>query len=185
VAIPRAIDLMRATALAVVATTAFAQTTTSGEAARVVEAQAQGNALAAAMLRADYVTVAATACSPVLARVGGAAALARLLKVSFKVMQQQGRQLVQMRFGPPDAIVDAAQTRFALVPYRSVVRAQDGRVSIQSWYLGVQNKDAPGWCFIDTAALTETILRELYPGAPAGLQLPPQAQAVITHDGRP
>jgi len=87
-----------------------------------------------------------------------------------------------MHFGVASAIVDASQTRFALVPYRSVVRVRDGHVSLESWYLGVQNKGADAWCFIDTSALTSTILKELYPGAPLGLQLPPQAQAVITHD---
>ncbi|HSE11027.1 MAG TPA: hypothetical protein VLB69_00205, partial [Rudaea sp.] len=80
------------------------------------------------------------------------------------------------------AIFDGAQTRFALVPYRSVVRVRDGRVSLESYYLGVRNKDAAAWCFIDTAALTDDMLHELYPGAPADLQLPPQAQAVIARD---
>jgi hypothetical protein len=182
VAIPRAIDAVKATALAVFTATALAQTMTSGEAATAA-AQAQGNALAAAMLREDYAAVAATACSPVLARVGGADALARLLEVSFKVMQQQGRQLEAMQFGVAGAILDAGQTRFALIPYRSVVRVRDGRVSLESWYLGVQNKGADAWCFIDTAALNQAILRDLYPGAPAALQLPPPAQAVITRDG--
>lgn len=134
------------------------------------------------MLREDYAAVAATACSPVLARVDGGAALARLLEVSFKIMRQQGRQLEAMHFGAAGVVLDASQTRFALVPYRSVVRVRDGRVSVESWYLGVQNKGADAWCFIDTAALTASILKELYPGAPIGLQLPPQAQAVTTHD---
>jgi hypothetical protein len=147
-----------------------------------VTAQEQGNALAAAMLREDYAAVAATACSPVLARVGGGAALARLLEVSFKIMQQQGRQLEAMHFEVASVILDASQTRFALVPYRSVVRVHDGRVSLESWYLGVQNKGADAWCFIDTASLTGSILKELYPGAPAELRLPAPAQAVITHD---
>ena len=180
-AIPRATDLIKATALAAVAATAFAQTTTSDQAAEVA-AQEQGNALAAAMLREDYAAIAATACSPVLARVGGAVALARLLEVNFKIMQQQGRQLEAMHFGVAGAVLDASQTRFTLVPYRSVVRVRDGRVSLESWYLGVQNKGADAWCFIDTAALTASILKQLYPGAPMELQLPPLAQAVIVHD---
>jgi hypothetical protein len=172
--------LLGAAALAVFATGA-AQTTMPDRAISVT-AQEQGNALAAAMLREDYAAVAATACSPVLARVGGAAALARLLEVSFKIMQQQGRQLETMRFEAASVILDTSQTRFALVPYRSVVRVRDSRVSLESWYLGVQNKGADAWCFIDTAALTASILKELYPGAPAELRLPPQAQAAITHD---
>lgn len=173
--------LLAAAALAVFATSALAQTPMPDQAASVT-AQEQGNALAAAMLREDYAAVAATACSPVLARVGGAAALARLLEVSFRIMQQQGRQLEAMHFELASVILDTSQTRFALVPYRSVVRMRDSRVSLESWYLGVQNKGADAWCFIDTAALTASILKELYPGAPADLRLPPQAQAAITHD---
>ncbi|HSE12488.1 MAG TPA: hypothetical protein VLB69_07630, partial [Rudaea sp.] len=134
---PHAIDLIKATALALTAASAAAQTPGSDEAA-MAEAQAQGNKLAAALLHADYAAVAATACSPVLARVGGAAALARRIEVGFKVMQQQGRQLEQMRFGIASAIFDGAQTRFALVPYRSVVRVRHGRVSLESYYLGVR-----------------------------------------------
>jgi hypothetical protein len=180
VAIPRTIDLLKLAAFALCATS-LARTAAAGEAA-TVQAQKQGNALAAAMLREDYAAVAATTCSPVLARVGGAVALAQRIEVGFKVMQQQGRQLEQMRFGLAGAVVEGAQTRFAFVPYRSIVRVRDGRVSVDSYYLAVQNKDAAAWCFIDTAALTEAILRDLYPGAPVQLQLPAQAQAVITHD---
>lgn len=172
---------MKAAATAAFAVTALARATTSDEAAAAA-AQEQGNALAAAMLGEDYAAVAATACSPVLARVGGAAALARLLEVGFKVMRQQGRQLEAMQFGAAAAIFDSSQTRFALVPYRSVVRVRDGRLVLESWYLGVQNKDADGWCFIDTAALTDVMLHEMYPGAPPQLRLPPQAQPVVTHD---
>jgi hypothetical protein len=172
---------MKLVALSAIAATAGARAPTSDDSARI-EAQVQGNALAAAMLQEDYAAIAATACSPVLARVGGAGALAQLIEVSFKVMQQQGRQLEQMHFGVASAIFDGAQTRFTLVPYHSVVRVGNGRVSLESWYLGVQNKGAAAWCFIDTAALTRAILDELYPGAPVQLQLPPQAQAVITHD---
>ena len=167
--------------MAAFAVAALARATTSDEAAAVA-AQEQGNALAAAMLGEDYAAVAATACSPVLARVGGAVALARLIEVGFKVMQQQGRQLEAMHFGVAAAIFDASQTRFALVPYRSVVRVRDGRVALDSYYLGVQNKDADAWCFIDTAALTEVMLRQMYPGVPPQLRLPPQAQPVVTHD---
>jgi hypothetical protein len=128
--------------------------------------------MAAALLREDYLSVAATACSPVLARVGGVLALARQIEVGFKVMQQQGRRLVDMRFGPVDAVVDGAATRFALIPYRSVVMVRDGRLSLESFYLGVQNVDGDAWCFIDTAALNPAILHELFPGAPAALILP-------------
>ena len=144
--------------------------------------QQQGNALAAALLHEDYATIAATMCTPVLARVGGAEALARQIEVSFKVMQQQGRQLVQMQFDAASALFDAAQTRFALVPYRSVVRVRNGHVSLASYYLGVQNKGADAWCFIDTAALTADSLHELFPGAPVDLKLPEQAQAIVQRD---
>src|SRR5215831_15243445 len=123
--------------------TSAAQEAPAADIAMVV--QHQGNALAAALLREDYDAVAATACSPVLARVGGALALARQIEVGFKVMQQQGRRLLEMRFGAVSAIFDGATTRFALVPYRSVVRVREGRLSLESWYLGVQDKDADSW----------------------------------------
>jgi hypothetical protein len=144
--------------LAGAGTLAYAQTSTTDTVA-TISVQQQGNALAAALLREDFTAVAATACSPVLARVGGALALARQIEVSFKVMQQQGRQLVQMQFDAASALFDGAQTRFALVPYRSVVRVRNGHVSLASYYLGVQNKGADAWCFIDTAALTADSLR--------------------------
>lgn len=156
--------------------------TAAANAAVAASVQQQGNALAAALLQEDYATVAATMCSPVLARVGGAEALARQIEVSFKVMQQQGRKLMQMQFGAASAIVDGAETRFALLPYRSVVRVRDGRVSIDSYYLGVQNKGADDWCFIDTAALTPESLLDLFPGAPPALHLPPPAHAVVERD---
>jgi len=156
---------------------ALAQHDVAGDIARI--ARQQGNELAAALLREDYARVAATACSPVLARVGGAVALARQIEVGFKVMQQQGRKLMAMQFGPASAVYDGAATRFALVPYRSVVRVRGGRLSIQSYYLGVQDKDADNWCFIDTAALTPVILREMYPGAPADLALPAPSRPVL------
>jgi hypothetical protein len=141
--------------------------------------QRQGDAFAAALLHEDFAAVAASTCSPVLARVGGAAALARQIEVSFRIMQQQGRELLRMQFGHAGTIVDAGATRFALVPYRSVVRVRDGRLAIDSWYLGVQNKDADDWCFIDAAALTPAILHDLFPGAPPALQLPPPGEAVV------
>ena len=149
---------------------AMAQAASPGDPA--LSAQQQGNAMAAALLREDYLSVAATACSPVLARVGGVRSLARQIEVGFKVMQQQGRQLVDMRFGPAEALFDAASTRFALVPYRSVVMVRGGRLSVESFYLGVQNKDADAWCFIDVEALTPATLRDMFPGAPAALALP-------------
>jgi hypothetical protein len=152
----------------------------SGDAAS--NATHQGNALAAALLNEDYATVAASACSPVLARVGGALALARQIEVGFKVMQQQGRQLLDMRFGAVSAMFDSAATRFALLPYRSVVRVRDGRLSLDSYYLGVQDKDADAWCFIDTAALTAESLRDMYPGAPEQLKLPELKQPTFERD---
>jgi len=151
--------------------------------AGAIAVEQQGNALAQALLREDFATVAATACSPVLARTGGALALARQIEVSFKVMKQQGRQLLQMQFDPASAVFDSAQTRFALIPYRSVVQVSEGRVTLASYYLAVQNKGADAWCFIDTAALTAASLRELFPGAPADLQLPAQAHAIVQRDG--
>ena len=81
-------------------------------------------------------------------------------------MQQQGRQLLDMRFGAVSAMFDAAATRFALLPYRSIVRVREGRLSLDSYYLGVQDKDADAWCFIDTAALTAESLRDMYPAPP-------------------
>jgi hypothetical protein len=150
--------------------------------ALALEARQQGNAMAAALLREDYATVAATACSPVLARVGGALALARQIEVGFGVMQQQGRKLLEMQFGMASAIFDGDATRFALVPYRSVVRVREGRLSVDSYYLGVQDKDADAWCFIDIAALTPDSLRQMYPGAPAGLKLPAPATPVLVPD---
>ena len=146
-------------------------------------ARSQGNDLAAALLREDYATIAATACSPVLARVGGALALARQIEVGFKVMRQQGRQLLEMRFGAVSAMFEGAATRFALLPYRSVVQVKNGRLSLDAFYLGVQNKDADTWCFIDTAALTPSSLREMFPGAPPQLTLPPPAQPVLQQEG--
>lgn len=175
------IEALVATALALAGTFVHAQPRSEQDRARL-DAQQQGNALAAALLGEDFATVAASACSPVLARVGGALALARQIEVSYRVMRQQGRQLVQMQFGAATSVVDGGATRFALLPYRSVVRVRDGRVSIESYFLGVQDKDADAWCFIDTAALTAQSLRELFPGAPAALQLPPPAQAVIERD---
>ncbi len=163
------------------AATAAAQDAAPVDAA--VIARNQGNELAAALLREDYAAVAASACSPVLARVGGALALARQIEVGFKVMQQQGRQLLDMRFGAVSAVFDGATTRFALLPYRSVVRVKDGRLSLDSFYLGVQNKDADAWCFIDTAALTPNSLHEMFPGAPERLTLPASAQPVLERDG--
>lgn len=150
--------------------------------AAAVAVQQQGNAFAAALLREDYGAVAASTCSPVLARVGGVAALARQIEVSFKVMQRQGRELLRMHFDAPSAVFDGAVTRFALVPYRSVVRVDGGRVALESYYLAAQNKGADDWCFVDTAALTPASLRELFPGAPPGLHLPPLAPAVLEHD---
>ena len=129
-----------------VAITALAQGAPGADDAASI-ARRQGDALAAALLREDYATVAATACSPVLARVGGALALARQIEVGFKVMQQQGRRLLDMRFGAVSALFDGAATRFALLPYRSVVRVKEGRLSLDSYYLGVQDKDADAWCF--------------------------------------
>jgi hypothetical protein len=162
------------------ATFASAQEPPSDAAAVV---QRQGNALAAALLREDYAAVAATACSPVLARVGGALALARQIEVGFKAMQQQGRRLLDMQFGAVSAIFDGASTRFALLPYRSVVSVREGRLSLESWYLGVQDKDADSWCFIDTAALTAANLRDMYPGVPQQLRLPATAEPVLERDG--
>ena len=159
----------------------LAQNGAAGDIARI--AQHQGNELAAALLREDYASVAATACSPVLARVGGALALARQIEVGFKVMQQQGRKLLAMQFGAASAIYDGATTRFALVPYRSVVSVHDGRLSIDSYYLGVQDKDADAWCFIDTAALTPDILHDMFPGAPADLTLPRRTAPVFERIG--
>jgi len=163
------------------AATASAQNGPSAEVAAI--ARAQGNALAAALLREDYATVAATACSPVLARVGGALALARQIEVGFKVMRQQGRQLLEMRFGAVSTMFEGAATRFALLPYRSVVQVKDGRLSLDAFYLGVQNNDSDSWCFIDTAALTPGSLREMYPGAPERLTLPVPAQPVLEREG--
>jgi len=145
--------------------------------------QHQGNALAAALLNEDFAGVAATACSPVLARVGGGKALARQIEVSFKVMQQQGRRLVAMDFRPPSTVFETAETRFALVPYSSVVQVNADRVELDSYYLGVQNKGADRWCFIDTAALTAANLREFFPGAPPALKLPPLGDAVVERGG--
>jgi len=65
----------------------------------------------------------------------------------------------------------------------SVVQVSEGRVTLASYYLAVQNKGADAWCFIDTAALTAASLRELFPGAPADLQLPAQAHAIVQRDG--
>lgn len=142
-------------------------------------ARRQGDALAAALLREDYASVAATACSPVLARVGGTAALARQIEVGFRVMQQQGRRLVAMRFGAATAVFDGAVTRFALLPYRSVVELADGRLSVESYYLAVRDIGADDWCFIDIAALTPETLRQMYPGAPPGLHLPMPSTPVL------
>ena len=162
------------------ATASTAQTASAQPAsAAALSAQQQGNAMATALLREDYLSVAATACSPVLARVGGVHALARQIEVGFKVMQQQGRRLVDMRFGPVDALVEGAATRFALIPYRSVVLVRDGRLSLESFYLGVQNVDGDAWCFIDTAALNPAILHELFPGAPDTLRLPVPAAPLL------
>jgi hypothetical protein len=166
-----------AAATASTAHTASAQPASAAAAA--LSAQQQGNAMAAALLREDYLSVAATACSPVLARVGGVQALARQIEVGFKVMQQQGRRLVDMRFGAVDALVEGAATRFALIPYRSVVLVRDGRLSLESFYLGVQNVDGDAWCFIDTAALNPAILHELFPGAPETLRLPAPAAPLL------
>jgi hypothetical protein len=177
----KTIDALGATALALAGTFVHAQSGPEREHARFAAWQ-QGNALATALLGEDFAAVAASACSPVLARVGGALALARQIEVSYRVMRQQGRQLVQMQFGAATSVVEGDATRFALLPYRSVVRVRDGRVSIESYFLGVQDKDADAWCFIDTAALTAQSLREMFPGAPAGLQLPPPAPAVIERD---
>ena len=104
----------------------------SGDAAS--NATHQGNALAAALLNEDYATVAASACSPVLARVGGALALARQIEVGFKVMQQQGRQLLDMRFGAVSAMFDAAATRFCAVAV-SQHRARQGRAAVAGFVL--------------------------------------------------
>jgi hypothetical protein len=173
--------MMLATLIGFPAATAWAQDATAADVAAI--ARSQGNDLAAALLREDYATIAATACSPVLARVGGALALARQIEVGFKVMRQQGRQLLEMHFGVVSAVFEGAATRFALLPYRSVVRVKDGRLSLDSFYLGVQNKDADSWCFIDTAALTPSSLREMYPGAPPDLTLPVPAQPVLEREG--
>jgi hypothetical protein len=162
---------------------ALAQHPVAGDIARI--AQAQGNELAAALLREDYASVAATACSPVLARVGGAVALARQIEVGFRVMQQQGRKLLAMQFGAASGIYDGAATRFALLPYRSVVRVHDGRLSVDSYYLAVQDKDADAWCFVDTAALTPDILHEMFPGAPADLTLPAPLPPVLERSAGP
>lgn len=173
--------MMLAALIGFPAATPWAQEATAADVAAA--ARSQGNDLAAALLREDYATIAATACSPVLARVGGALALARQIEVGFKVMRQQGRQLLEMRFGVVSAMFEGAATRFALLPYRSVVQVKDGRLSLDSFYLGVQNKDADSWCFVDTAALTPSSLRDMFPGAPRELMLPVPGQPVLEREG--
>ena len=84
--------------------------------AGAIAVEQQGNALAQALLREDFATVAATACSPVLARTGGALALARQIEVSFKVMKQQGRQLLQMQFDPASAVFDSVKCWGTSIP---------------------------------------------------------------------
>ena len=177
--IRRAIDWAIWLGLAGAAACAPAQETDAAVAATV---QQQGNAFASALLNEDYAAVAAATCSPVLARVGGALALARQIEVSFKVMQQQGRQLLDMHFDAASALFDGGETRFALVPYRSVIGVGARHVALESFYLGVQNKGADAWCFIDTAALTPASLHDLFPGAPPGLKLPPPAEALVQRD---
>jgi hypothetical protein len=56
-------------------------------------------------------------------------------------------------------------------------------LSLDSFNLGEQNKDADSWCFIDTAALTPSSLREMFPGAPPQLALPVPAQPVLEREG--
>jgi hypothetical protein len=165
-----------ASGIALAAGSTFAQTPIVSLA---LSAQKQGNALASALLREDYAAVAATTCSPILGRVGGAVALAQQIEVSFKVMQHQGRQLLRMRFGLPTTVLDGGETHFALVPYHSVVSVRNGRLTVHSHYLAVRNKDADAWCFIDTAALTADSLHDFYPGAPQQLRLPAPAQPIF------
>lgn len=88
-------------------------------------------------------------------------------------LKSAGMRVESLTFPEPPVFLNGPDRRFAVVPTLSVIVANGQRVESLNFQLGVLERDATQWHYVEGSRIDSQKVQTLFPGFPAGYEFPP------------
>jgi hypothetical protein len=120
-------------------------------------------------------------CMPpkLLALVGGAEAMLKLLDSTKKDMLDKGIEIASAKVQAPPRLYTRGPDSFALVPMTIVINTPEGKLVQESYMLALSSDRGRKWLFLDGAKLSDPRAKEVLPPLPPDLVLPPRREPTL------
>jgi hypothetical protein len=148
---------------------AEAEKPSSGDEARVQE---DVRAILNAAYEGDVDTMLRFTHPAILEGLGGEAQARSALEQSIQVVKERGMKLASLTFPEAPRFIDGSERRFAVVPTLSVVEAGDQRLESLNYQLGVLERGASAWTYVEGSRINKDNVRILFPDFPPDYSFP-------------
>lgn len=167
----------RRVALCVIASLWFGSASGRAQAKRSVSAakqvQRDVERIVLGLYRGDVDEVMSYTHPAVLEGLGGTEAAKRALMDAAAQLQARGMKVESLTFPQPPEFFDGGGRRFVYVPTLTIISAGGRRVESLNFQLGVLERNAPGWKYLEGSRMTSQLVQKLFPGYPAERPFPP------------
>ncbi len=111
--------------------------------------------------------------------IGGKVKMIALLEKGMKGMKADGFELTAVAVQEPREVVKFGSQRFVIVPYFLTVKAPNGKITSETFLLGVADSLNAIWTFVDGQNLNDAAMKQLFPNVYGKLKLPERKPPVI------
>ena len=134
--------------------------------------KSQSNKAAQAFIKGDLETLFKLTPPKMFETMGGKSGMTQLIRSAEEQMKAQGMSFERVTVGPPSKIYRGGKNLFAWVPETTVMKLEDGKMTVNSHLFAISPDNGLTWSFIDASPLTMENIKSFYPEFNDSLKLP-------------
>ena len=139
----------------------------------------QAQAVADALLKGDYSTLADHTYPKIVAQMGGKEKMIATIKQGLEQMNAQGFSFADATVGSPGKFYKAGTEIHCLIPQRIALKSSNSRIVNNSYLLAVTKDGGKFWYFLDINRGTYSKIPQLFPNFNKKLVIPEPTQPSI------
>jgi hypothetical protein len=150
----------------------FAATAGVAQESEPARVQADVRTLLHALYAGDVDTVLRYTHPSIVQMQGGVQPTRGAIQHAVSTLTSVGMRLESLRFPKPPEFIEGPDRRFVVVPTLSIIAANSQQVESLNFQLGVLEKDAAQWHYVEGSRINDQNVQTLFPGFPTGYTLP-------------
>lgn len=151
----------------------------AADVAKADKLKMQATQMATAFNKGDFAAFVSFVYPKMVQAQGGADAMVRMLNQQVQEWQGQGISMNAVTVGEPSKIVKAGNELHALIDQTLVMNVKGGTLTKHSYLLAISPNNGVKWYFMDTAPLTNSNVRRLFPNYNQDLVIPAKQQPMF------